>query len=800
MEFDPEAVQMYFTIHNEFTKLLAVLIELGSGLPARGTELVQLQHTNTLLGPCNIFVHDGSVFMALPSNKGTGRQKIIPRFLPHAVGCLVVHYVSQVVPFVHLLYNSVIEPRKASAMLLVDHAGRLWDTNTVSKTLQSLCKQYNSSASGGLTMRTWHQLAVSIDRKLIRPKKVMAEELEDHTHDLQAGHSTSTAEQHYGLDASMLMQLNQESMTAMLEVSEQWHAFWKMRTRFQEAVPALVPLSSGHACTESTKAIHAVKQQLDVVQEEMRSIKQKLDHPISACAPAIVSASAAPSRSAAISGKVREALVKVTGSQCAKMVEQAYALNAIHSKESPLIIVMATGSGKSALFMSPLHWLQPASVVIVVVPFIALTEDLLQQCGHVGITASKWDGYRCASKVEGSQLVFVAAENCYSEAFGNWAQDMVHQERLAAIFFDECHVCITQSSFRHAMDKIKWLISMVHVPQYFLTTTLPPSMLASFKSQLLLPQDGTGLIHAATNHKNIAYVVMQVASQQEKMHQLQRLLTKHASGPVMVFCKYKDEVQPLAEQLGCSFIHADVDGKLATLSTWLQCSAAETNNSKCILVGTSAIGTGINPQHVQLVVHYGDAWDIVSYAQESGCAGRSGTPATAVLLALEHMQHKECVQEYVEEKTCRCLMLSTYLDGMPVMCLSQPDFVLCDLCKVHIEEPTTPPRKMIGLASPPLSEKRDHCTRSAHMGSAGTSSQAMFSCGSRGQSSTDAITISSSPTQQHKPQEQLPTISLQLSPNSFYDVPPTPPMMDKSSIKGLLDSFDRVCPLCYLFC
>ncbi|SPO26596.1 uncharacterized protein UTRI_10145 [Ustilago trichophora] len=48
LEFDSDAAHAYFAIHNEFTKLLAVLIELGSGLPARGTELLQLQHTNTL--------------------------------------------------------------------------------------------------------------------------------------------------------------------------------------------------------------------------------------------------------------------------------------------------------------------------------------------------------------------------------------------------------------------------------------------------------------------------------------------------------------------------------------------------------------------------------------------------------------------------------------------------------------------------------------------------------------------------------------------------------------------------------
>ena len=144
--------------------------------------------------------------------------------------------------------------------------------------------------------------------------------------------------------------------------------------------------------------------------------------------------------------------------------------------------------------MELLHWLSPAAVVIVIVPLIALTEDLIAQCHQSGITASKWTGYQCTNKVEGSQLVFVAVENCYSHAFAMWAQQLAQQEWLAAIFFDECHVCLMQSSFWPAMDKIKVLLAAVQVQQYFLMATLPPTLVSEFKLTLNLPQDGTGMI------------------------------------------------------------------------------------------------------------------------------------------------------------------------------------------------------------------------------------------------------------------------------------------------------------------
>ncbi len=503
LEFDADAVQSYFNTHNHFIKLLAVLIELGSGLPARGTELMRLQHTNTLMGPRNIFVHDGSVFTALPTNKGTGRAKIIPRFLPHAIGCMVVYYVSQVEPFVHLLYNTAVKPRQPCKMLLASHSGVPLDTNTASKMLQALHQQYISSLSSGLTMRMWRQVAVAIDRKLIRPGSASSAKRdaeEDNEHDLQAGHSTSTAEQHYGLDASMLYQLTQESMDRMLSVSERWHTFWAMATRYQERAKPFASLAEGASSADHTQALSGIKRKLESVEETLRHVTSRLDSGTSASVRSANNAQlpSGASRSAVLPLSVAGALLKVTGSHSTKTLEQAYALNAIHAKESPLIIVMATGSGKSALFMAPLHWVPEGSVIVVVVPFIALMDDLLQDCHRVGITAKKWIGYQPTDKVRCAQLVFVAVENCHSLEFANWARALQEEKLLAAIFFDECHVCLTQVSFRSSMDNIKALLSSVHVPQYFLTATLPPSLVAAFKTTLHLPHDGTGIIRAST--------------------------------------------------------------------------------------------------------------------------------------------------------------------------------------------------------------------------------------------------------------------------------------------------------------
>ncbi|CDW97841.1 hypothetical protein [Sporisorium scitamineum] len=43
--------------------------------------------------------------------------------------------------------------------MLVNHAGKPWDTVATSTMLKSLCKQYISTTTNGLPLHTWWQLA-----------------------------------------------------------------------------------------------------------------------------------------------------------------------------------------------------------------------------------------------------------------------------------------------------------------------------------------------------------------------------------------------------------------------------------------------------------------------------------------------------------------------------------------------------------------------------------------------------------------------------------------------------------------
>jgi hypothetical protein len=78
--------------------------------------------------------------------------------------------------------------------------------------------------------------------------------------------------------------------------------------------------------------------------------------------------------------KVAEALQRMMGNeQMAFRGVQEPAMRAIQAGESPVVVVMPTGGGKSMLFMLP-AWVEPGGLTVVVVPLIALRGDLHRRC------------------------------------------------------------------------------------------------------------------------------------------------------------------------------------------------------------------------------------------------------------------------------------------------------------------------------------------------------------------------------------------------------------------------------------
>ncbi|KAF1973259.1 hypothetical protein BU23DRAFT_404491, partial [Bimuria novae-zelandiae CBS 107.79] len=68
---------------------------------------------------------------------------------------------------------------------------------------------------------------------------------------------------------------------------------------------------------------------------------------------------------------------------------QALALNAVVDRQTPLVVVLPTGGGKSLLSSVP-ACMDDAGVTVTVVPYRALIEDLVGRMQKRGIDCIEW--------------------------------------------------------------------------------------------------------------------------------------------------------------------------------------------------------------------------------------------------------------------------------------------------------------------------------------------------------------------------------------------------------------------------
>ena len=101
-----------------------------------------------------------------------------------------------------------------------------------------------------------------------------------------------------------------------------------------------------------------------------------------------------------------------------------------------------------------------------------------------------------------------------------------------------------------------------------------------------------------------------------------------------------------------------------------------------VLICTIAFGMGVNCRGVKRVIHFGPSKSVEAYIQESGRAGRDGSPSKAILMyqSLMLLHVEQDMKDYVKGKyTCRRKFLMGHFDAQ-VTETSASNFSCCDLC------------------------------------------------------------------------------------------------------------------------
>lgn len=149
-----------------------------------------------------------------------------------------------------------------------------------------------------------------------------------------------------------------------------------------------------------------------------------------------------------------QGLQKILGPDAQPRSEgQRHALKLVHTATAtqPQIIVLGTGGGKSLLFFSVAAMVL-YQTVIVIVRFTALVQDLLYRGRGHGLHCEEWQWQRSWKVLP--QLLIVSADRAVDRDFLHFAKGLELNRQLAHVFFDECHVAVTDTSYRAKLRQL----------------------------------------------------------------------------------------------------------------------------------------------------------------------------------------------------------------------------------------------------------------------------------------------------------------------------------------------------------
>jgi superfamily II DNA helicase RecQ len=279
---------------------------------------------------------------------------------------------------------------------------------------------------------------------------------------------------------------------------------------------------------------------------------------------------------------------------------QEKAIHAIMTGQSPIVNIMATGEGKSMLFMLPAYCVNGGTTVVII-PLCSLQEDLERRCRESQIECVQWDSRR---PHETASIVLVTPESAVTKTFNTYINRLRSTYQLDRVVMDECHVVLDSGpDFRPKLralgaEIVQWKTQMI-----FLTATLPPKDEEEFFRAVHIPQEGIHMFRGPTTRRNIHYQVQEVGDTIEAICQLvKRKLEQYpAPGKIVVYGGSVEQTVAIGEALGCPIYHRGVDnraGKAKRIKGLME-------GKHRVVCATNAIGLGVDIPDIRVVIHAG---------------------------------------------------------------------------------------------------------------------------------------------------------------------------------------------------
>lgn len=717
VEWNRHRLKDWFESVAEFVSLLSSLIHITAGQPSRAEELACLLLCNTPDGtPRNVYLVHGVIMLLQVYHKGRSylsREKRIARFLPKVVTGLVLVYLLFVRPVETFLGRVLYGPgasREYQSKLLVTK-GKGCDGAFISNGLK---QHFLLELGVSFGVSEYRHIAIAFTEKHLLQRDALRGSIE--FLDEQACHSSTTATSWYAKSNLDHRYLGRDALHAFQICSTKWHRLLGLEDSHSH---------QGDPVSEDTRILPTLDPPVESIPLSLACSRIECPTPRST-----VSTSQLMPGDADESFSILRHLRRFYQDQTAmfKSIHQARALELILKRDQDLLVVLPTGGGKSLLFMLP-AFIETKLMTVVVVPLVALTEDLLNRCVQSGISCEVWNG-RFITEMGANypSLLFVSCEIASTVTFLGALRNLVGRNRLSRIVVDECHLALIWSSFRPCMEGLIGLRTL-RVPLVLLTASIPPSM--EFRLKIAFGSNFT-TVRRTCVRQEISYRVMVLSAKvnltQEVVKLAIKMLANECSDPRargIIYCRTRAETEELCETLCAQDIPASAyhGGMLEVDKT--EAFRKWRSGTVRVVVATKAFGMGIDYDAVRFIIHKNHPISLLDYMQESGRCGRDGLPAVAIMVFQEeeeeedgrkagcnleldeddllndpeqslsggHSQSRKGPEDQVameemlrwvrNKKECRRFLLQSVLDGSGegTQCIYTKGYAKCDVCE-----------------------------------------------------------------------------------------------------------------------
>jgi ATP-dependent DNA helicase RecQ len=348
----------------------------------------------------------------------------------------------------------------------------------------------------------------------------------------------------------------------------------------------------------------------------------------------------APPPSAELAAAASEVLHALAGPAAELRPDQLSAIDALVTHHQRVLLVQATGWGKSAVYWVATRLLraQGAGPTLVVSPLLALMRNQVAAAQRAGIRAAtinsanidEWRDIEAAIGRDEIDVLLISPERLNNPRFRT---DVLPSLAAAVglLVIDEAH-CISDwgHDFRPDYRRIAAVLAGLSpgVPVLAATATANSRVEADVAVQI-----GTETItyRGSLDRPTLHLGVVSRPNAAERLAFIAHWVATHA-GPGLVYCLTVSEAERVAEFLqSCGAAAVSYTGATPTNERAKIEADLDTGSLACV-VATSALGMGYDNAQLSYVLHLGSPSSPISYYQQVGRAGRGTVDAHVVLI------------------------------------------------------------------------------------------------------------------------------------------------------------------------